>query len=265
MLVGMAFTSPQIPTLVCDREKFHLFVFNPADTSDPDFQSFLSQDDGRDKVLLVLGIGHLPKVLSYETKIRSFIVFDGPKSLQKIGAQIIDCIQIGDGWKTKNFSISELDSILSQPTEEPEKIDVKEEESEMQDLSHLEDAEEDTLRAAVYKVLTTGTVPKGFVEALATYQCGMLQKRKWTFGYKKPAINGGADPVAIGELERYVEARYGLRVHRAVYCILVQKMSLDEAVVKFKANKEDVQFCLNVLPDKTYTEPDFHYKPDHIA
>jgi hypothetical protein len=192
------------------------------------------------------------------------MVFDSPNNLTQIGAKIVDCQAVGDGWKMKNFSVAELDSLLEQQAEiVPETLAeaAAKEAEDMPELTKLEGAEEGTLRARLYKLLTTGVVPQGFVAQLLQYQCGLIPKRTWTFQIKKPALRGGADPVVMADLERDVEGRYGIRIHRAVYAHLILSKPLDEAIREYRANEGDVKFCIELLPNKTYTEEEFFYKP----
>lgn len=270
MIVGMSNTTITVPTLIADRERFHMYIFEPPENN-AEFQQYLAVEDGRQKVLLVKGIMAFFRANSYHERIHSFLVFDSIPNLKLINAHIIDAIETTHtGWKPARFSDAQLNELLSRETVgivfQPEQE--KEEDNMTEDLITLEGAEEGTFRSALYKVLTAGTVPKGFVEQAIKYQCGMLPKRSWSFGVKKPAIKEGADPVALQELEAYCDGRYGVRIHRAIFELFnlahpegTTPPSIDDIATKYKADKGDVHFCHSILANLHIVPQDFHYTP----
>ena len=236
-LIGLAFTSPQIAVMVCDRSKFrvHFYQKRPSE-----LHSFLQMEDERLPVVLVTSVRDLARVQDVEG-IHSILLFDEPEAMESIhGVRILDAHREEGlpGFRKVILPKEDLNDALTMEgsfslTEDAKKA--------LSDLSS-----EIRFRTLMKGVLSHEGLPDDFEENACLYLAGALPKRSWVSRCQKKALSSGMAVEKIAELERYIETASD-SLWRSWYEVNEGGVPVKDASAQFGADLKDLQYIVKVL------------------
>lgn len=238
-LVGLAFTSPQIAIMVCDRARFRVHFYQNRPN---ELHAFLQEQDARLPVVIVKSVHDLNRVKDVEG-IHAMMLFDDPETMAKIeGIKILDAETDDEyaGYKKKVASSDKLNAALLKKGSF--RLDAKA-------VSALRSLSKDiTFRELVKTVIGKRKVPDNFLEYVCLYLAGTLQKKSWVARVQKPGLSAGISIEKMAELEKFIEqAPAGEMLWRAFYEVNEDGVSAHDAAEQLEANEEDLKFLVKVL------------------
>lgn len=238
-LVGLAFTSPQIAIMVCDRKQFRVHYYQNRPN---ELHAFLQERDARLTVVIVKSVHDLNRVKDVEG-IHAMMLFDDPETMAQIeGISILDAETDDEyaGYKKKVASSAKLNAALLQKGSF--RLDAKA-------ISALSSLSKDiTFRELVKTVIGKKKVPENFLEHVCLYLAGALQKRSWVARVQKPGLSAGISIEKMAELEKFIEqAPAGEMLWRAFYDVNEDGVPVRDAADQLEANESDLEFLVKTL------------------
>jgi hypothetical protein len=241
-LVGLAFTSPQIALMVCDRTRFRVHYYQNRPN---ELHAFLQEKDARLSVVIVKSVRDLNRVKEVEG-IHAMMLFDDPEVMSRIdGIKILDAETDDEyaGYKKKVTSSSQLNAALLKKgvfSLGPKAL------TAIRSLS-----KDITLRELVRTVTGKKKVPEDFLENICLYLAGTLQKRSWVARVQKPGLSSGISVEKMAELEKFIEqSPSGEMLWRAFYEINEAGVPLRDASDQFEADEDDLKFLVATLGER---------------
>lgn len=246
-LVGLAFTSPQIALMVCDRDRFRVHFYQNRPN---ELHAFIQEKDERLTVVLVKSVHDLNRVKDVDG-IHALLLFDDPEVMSQIdGISILDAEADTKyaGYKKKVASSSSLNTALLKRGSFS--LGAKA-------VSSIRVLSSDiTFREMIQTVLSDKKLPDEFLANVCLYLVGALQKRSWVSRVQKTGLSAGISVEKMAELEKFIEqAPAGEMLWRAFYDLNEDGVSVADVVSQFEANEDDLKFVVAALGERK----DLHY------
>lgn len=246
-LIGLAFTSPQLAVMVCDREKFRVLFYQNRPS---DLHAFIGSSDTRLPVVIVKSVRDLQRIKEVEG-IHSILLFDEPEAMECIkGIKILDAEadEFLPGYRKKLLPQEKLNAVLL------EKGSFSVDPSMRSSLSSF--SSDIRFRSLLKSVIGTTTVPEDFVENVCLYLVGCMTKKSWVSKCQRKGLSSGISVEKMAELEKYIEFT-SEPLWRAWYDVNEKGVSTKDASAQFEADLRDLNYLVKVLgkrEDLKYTK-----------
>ena len=241
-LVGLAFTSPQIAIMVCDRAQFRVHYYQNRPN---ELHSFLQETDTRLPVVIVKSVSDLNRIKDVDG-IHAMLLFDDPEVMAQIdGIRILDAETDPEyaGYKKKVASASTLNSSLLK------RGDFRLNPAALSSLAVL--SADISFGTLLKTVIGTIDLPDDFIEHVCLYAVGALQRRSWVSRVQKTGLAAGISVEKMAELEKFIEQSPPCeRLWRAFYDHKEDGVPITDLVEQFGAHEEDLRFLVAALCGK---------------